>query len=222
MARRSRRADAEPEPAPLRLDARATLRAAGGFALALAVWFVFAAPYERTLAGAAELVLRVFEHPSVTALTAADGEIRVERTDFPPESPRPGLPAADTHFNFVLLGALFALAPHPFRAANFGRFWIAAALLWGVHVIALVFEIQSVYATRLGPWSTEHYGAVARNFWAGGFHFYQIVGRFAAPFILWWGWEGPELDGAVQGQESLERRRLEPRSPPPRSRLRYR
>lgn len=184
MARTGRRAEAE--PAPLRLDARAALRAAGGFALALAVWFVFAAPYERTLAAAAELVLRVFERPGVTTLTSADGEIRVERADFPPDSPRPGLPAADTHFNFVLLGALFALAPHPFRPANFGRFWIAAALLWGVHVVALVFEVQSMYATRLGPWSAEHYGAVARNVWAGGFHFYQIVGRFAAPFVLWW------------------------------------
>ena len=63
---------------------------------------------------------------------------------------------------------------------------MAAALLWVVHVAALVFQVESVYATRLGPWSAEHYGPIARNVWAAGFHFYQILGRFAAPFVLWW------------------------------------
>lgn len=177
----------EPDPAPIRLDARAALRAAAGFAVALLLWFAFAAPYERALAAAARLALRAFERPAATALEASNGEIRVERADFPPDSPRPGLPAADIHFNFVILAALFALAPHPLRPAAFGRFWIAAALLGVVHVAALVFQVESVYATRLGPWSAAHYGPVARNLWAGGFHFYQIVGRFAAPFVLWWG-----------------------------------
>ncbi len=184
MARRSR---AEADDPPIRLDAAAALRATAAFAIALAIWFAFAAPYERTLAAAAELILRAFERPAVTSLAAAGGEIRVERADFPPDSPRPGLPAADLHFNFALLAALFALSPRPLRSANFGRFWIAAGLLWVVHVAALVFQVESVYATRMGPWSQEHYGPVARNVWAAGFHFYQILGRFAAPFVLWWG-----------------------------------
>jgi len=38
----------------------------------------------------------------------------------------------------------------------------------------------------LGEWSAANYGAIARNFWAGGFHFYQICGRLAAPFAIWW------------------------------------
>lgn len=183
MVRPSR---AEPDALAVRLDARAALRAVAGFVAALAVWFAFAAPYERTLAAAAEFLLRAFERPAVTTLQSTPGEIQVERSDFPSDSGRPGLPAADTHFNFVLLGALFALAPHPLRPAHFGRFWIAAALLWVVHVVAIVFQVESVYATRLGPWSAEHYGPIARNFWAAGFHFYQILGRFAAPFVLWW------------------------------------
>jgi hypothetical protein len=184
VARPSR---AEVDDSPIRLDAAAALRATAAFALALAIWFAFAAPYERTLAAAAELILRAFERPAATSLAASGGEIRVERADFPPDSPRPGLPAADLHFNFALLAALFALAPRPLRSANFGRFWIAAALLWIVHVTALLFQVESVYATRMGPWSQEHYGTVARNVWAAGFHFYQILGRFAAPFVLWWG-----------------------------------
>jgi hypothetical protein len=142
----------------------------------------------------AEILLRTFESPAVTRLAASDGEIRVDRSDFPPGSPRPGLPAADLHFNFVLLVALFALAPHPLRPRPFLRLWAAAGVLWVVHVVALVFQVESVYATSLGPWSEAHYGAVGRNFWAGGFHFYQIAGRFAIPFVLWWWFGRPTLE----------------------------
>jgi len=184
VARPSR---AEPETSPTRLDAAAALRATVAFAVTLGIWFAFSSPYERTLAAAAEVLIRAFERPAVTSLVPSAGEIRVERADFPPDSPRPGLPAADLHFNFALLAALFALSSRPLRADNFGRFWVAAALLWVVHVTALVFQVESVYATRMGPWSQEHYGPMARNVWAAGFHFYQILGRFAAPFVLWWG-----------------------------------
>jgi len=188
----------EPDAFAVRLDAGAALRAVAGFALTLGVWFAFSAPYEGTLAAAAQVLVRTFESPAVTTLESTPGEIHVERSDFPADSGRPGLPAADTHFNFVLLGALFALAPHPLRPDNFKRFWIAAVLLWVVHVVALVFEIESLYATRLGPWSAEHYGAAARNFWAAGFHFYQILGRFAAPFALWWGVGRPAAPTAAR------------------------
>jgi len=168
------------------LDARAALRLVLGFLAAVGIWLAFSFPYERALASGAESLLRLFEHPSVTRLEAARGEFRVDRRDFPPGSARPGLPAADLHFNFVMLGALFALAPRPARGANVARFLIASAALSIVHVLALIFQIESVYARELGDWSAAHYGAFARNFWAAGFHFYQIAGRFAAPFALWW------------------------------------
>jgi hypothetical protein len=168
------------------LGRAAVLRALGGFALALAFWFGFRAPYERLLASAGESVLRATERPSVTRLAAKDGEILVERADFPPDSPRPGLPAADLHFNFVLLAALFALDPHPLEGRRVGAFLIGCLVLFGSHVAALVFQVCSLYATDLGPWSAAHYGAAARNFWTGGFHFYEIAGRFAAPFAIWW------------------------------------
>jgi hypothetical protein len=179
--------------ARLRLDGRAAARMAVGFAAGLAFWLAFSAPYEKTVAGAATFVVRLFESPPVTSLSAPGGEIGVDRSDFPPASPRPGLPAADLHFNFVLLATLFALGPHPLEPKRFGRFWIAAAGLWVIHVAALVFQVEAVYATRLGGWSEAHYGALARNVWAGGFHFYQIAGRFAAPFALWWGLSRPRF-----------------------------
>ena len=175
-----------PAPASLRLDRRALGRLAVGFAAGLGFWLAFSTPYERFLAWAAQSAIRPFERPTTTSLVASEGEIRVERADFPPSSPRPGLPAEDLHFNFVVLAALFAVGRHPLEPKPFARFWFAAAALAVVHVAALVFQVEAVYATRLGPWSEAHYGTVARNFWAGGFHFYLIAGRFAAPFALWW------------------------------------
>jgi len=162
-----------------------------GFAAGLAFWLVFAPPYERAVAWSAEALLLLLESPPVTTLGASAGEFLVDRSDFPPASPRPGLPAPDLHFNFVLLATLFAITPHPLAPRRFGRFWIAALLLFAIHVVALVFQVEALYATRLGPWSEAHYGAVARNLWAGGFHFYQVAGRFAAPFVLWWALSAP-------------------------------
>jgi hypothetical protein len=165
---------------------RTASRLAAGFVTGLLLWIALFPAYERALAATAERLIRLTEWPAVTRLEARPGEILIERQDFPPAAPRPGMPAADLHFNFVLLVALFALADRPWRGEWIARFLLASLLLWLVHLTAVVFEVRSIYATRLGPWSAAHYGAFARNVWAGGFHFYQIAGRFAAPFALWW------------------------------------
>lgn len=159
---------------------------AAGFAVGLALWFGFRQVYERPLAAVAQSTLRAFERPPVTSLAARGGEILVDRSDFPADSPRPGLPADDIHFNFVLLTALFALQPRFFEGRALLRLIAAGVLLFLVHAAALVFQVESVYAMNLGEWSAVHYGPVARNIWAGGFHFYLVAGRFAAPFALWW------------------------------------
>ena len=99
---------------------------------------------------------------------------------------------------FVLLVALFSFDRRPWRGDRVGRLLLASAGLFAVHVAALVFQVESVYATGLGAWSAAHYGALSRNFWAGGFHFYQIAGRFAAPFALWW------LFGRTEPSQNLE------------------
>jgi hypothetical protein len=167
-------------------DRRAAFRLLVGFLVGLAFWFLFSTTYEKAIAPAAEALLRLGEQPAVTQLEAPGKEFLVNRTDFPPGAPHPGLPSPDLHFNFVLLAALFALRPRPWKQDNVMRFLLAALCLYVVHVLFLVFEVESVYATRLGDWSAAHYGAFARNFWAAGFHFYQIAGRFAAPFAIWW------------------------------------
>ena len=116
-------------------------------------------------------------------------------------APRPGLPAADLHFNFVILAALLA-ASWPVRGGRAAATAIALAALFLVHVLALCSQVESLYATRLGPWSEANYGVFARNFWATAFHAYQIAGRFAAPFAIWWPFGGAEL----MGREKVSRK----------------
>ena len=215
MSRPKKRTE-DPASVGLELDAPAAARLAAGFGTALVFWFAFSAPYERAVAASAGFLLRHFESPAVTSLAASGGEIHVDRSDFPPAAPRPGLPAADLHFNFVLLAALFALGPHPLAPRRFGRFWLAAAGLWAIHVLALVCQVESLYATSLGPWSEANYGPLARNFWAAAFHFYQIAGRFAAPFALWWGLGNSDFGFRISDFEIGDYPRR------PRSRLKYR
>ncbi len=181
------------------LTKRAALRGTLGFLLALGFWFGFSRTYERGLATGAQVITNLFESPNVTRLRTEGSQILVDRRDFPPGSARPSLPAPDIHFNFVLLGALFALDPRPLRGAHVGRFLAASAALFGVHVLALIFQVHSVYATSLGAWSDANYGKIATNVWATGWHFYLIAGRFAAPFALWW------LFGRREDEDSPEK-----------------
>jgi len=193
------------------LDSRAAIRLLIGFLVALGVWFLFAPAYERAVAPAAEFLIRLGERPGVTRLEAPGGEFLVNRADFPPGAPRPGLPAPDLHFNFVLLVAFFALFPRPWRGDRVARLLLALFSLYLIHVVSLVFQVQSVYATNLGAWSAAHYGAMARNFWAAGFHFYQIAGRFAAPFALWWLFGRTEPAGSAVRSLSPHRKKKKTR-----------
>ena len=156
---------------------------------------------------AAQALTNIFESPNVTRLTAGNGEFLLDRRDFPPGSARPGLPAPDIHFNFVLLAALFAIDPRPLEGRHLLKFLAAAGVLWLIHCIALVFQVQSVYATGLGPWSNAHYGKISKNFWAAGWHFYQIAGRFAAPFALWWFFGRREPEPAAPSARRAPKRR---------------
>ena len=192
-------------------DSRAVLRLLIGFLVALSAWFLFAPAYERAVAPAAEFLIRLGERPGVTRLEAPGGEFLVNRADFPPGAPRPGLPAPDLHFNFVLLVAFFALFPRPWRGDRVARLLLALFSLYLIHVVSLVFQVQSVYATNLGAWSAAHYGAMARNFWAAGFHFYQIAGRFAAPFALWWLFGRTEPAGSAVRSLSPHRKKKKTR-----------
>ena len=161
-------------------------KGATGFLLGLTFWWAMSNPYARLLSSLCEPLIRLAESPAVTRLIAGGTELTIDRDDFPRSSPRPGLPLMDLTANVILLATLFAVNRRPLRDRNVGRLLIAGLFLVVVHVVAVVMNVESIYALRLGPWSAQNYGPVARNFWGAAAHFYRLIGAFGAVFALWW------------------------------------
>jgi len=145
-----------------------------------------AVPYARLLAACTEPLIRAAEHEAVTRLIASGAEITIDRADFPRSSPRPALPLTEVTSNIILLTTLFAVNRKALSDRNVGGLVLATLALVAVHVAAVAFNVQSIYALRLGPWSRANYGTAARNFWSAGAHFYSVIGSFGAAFVLWW------------------------------------
>lgn len=157
-----------------------------GFLAGFSLWWALASPYARFLASVSESLMRLVERPPVTRLIADGTELTIDRDDFPRTSPRPGLHLMDLTANIIVLTTLFSVARRPLSDGNVWRLLLASLCLVAVHVAAVVVNVQSIYALRLGPWSERNYGPVARNLWGAGAHFYSIVGAFGAAFVLWW------------------------------------
>lgn len=169
-------------------------KGAVGFLAGLLLWWALAAPYAYALATLSEPLIRVTERPSVTRLVARDTEVLIERTDFDRTSGRPGLLVRELTFNLIILTTLFAASAHPLRDQNIRGLLYAVLALLPVHIAAVIMNVQSIYALRLGAWSVQNYGPFARNFWGAAAHFYTIVGAFGAAFALWWMFRPPPDD----------------------------
>jgi hypothetical protein len=161
-------------------------KGAAGFLAGLVVWWALSSPYARLLASVSETIMRLAERPPVTRLSADGTELVIDRDDFPRASPRPALLLMDLTANMILLTTLFAATRHPLSDRNVWRLFLASLSLVAVHITAVVFNVQAIYALRLGAWSERNYGPVARNFWGAGAHFYSVAGVFGAAFALWW------------------------------------
>lgn len=161
-------------------------KGATGFLLGLAGWWALSSPYARVLGSLSEPLIRMTERPSVTRLIPKGTELTIDRADFAPGSPRPGLLLMDLTSNIILITTLFAVSRQPLSDRNIAGFVKASLVLVVVHVAAVVMNVQSIYALRLGPWSARNYGSFARNFWGAGAHFYSLIGAFGAGFALWW------------------------------------
>ena len=161
-------------------------KGAAGFLLGLALWWALAFPYARVLAFLSEPLIRFAESPPVTRVIADGTELTIDRADFPRSSPRPGLLLMDLTANFIVLMALFGANREPLSDRNVSGLLLASLVLVVVHVAAVMVNVQSIYALRLGPWSDHNYGPVARNVWGAGAHFYSLIGAFGASFALWW------------------------------------
>ena len=164
----------------------ALAKGAAGFVAGFVLWWALSSPYARFLASVSESLMRFAERPPVTRLVADGNELVIDRDDFPRASPRPGLLLTDLTANIIVLTTLFAVARRPWSDRNIVGLLLASLSLVVVHIAAVIVNVQSIYALRLGAWSARNYGPVARNLWSAGAHFYSVVGVFGAAFALWW------------------------------------
>ena len=157
-----------------------------GFLAGLALWWSATPAYDRLLAGVAEGAIRAFERPRATRLYAEDRRLVIDRADFPSTSDRPSLPLDDLTFDVILFLALAATTKGLLRDRAMRGIALSCCVLFALHVLAVVANVEAFYATRLGAWSAAHYGAFSRNLWATATHFWRFVGCYAAAFLLWW------------------------------------
>ena len=156
-----------------------------GIVLGCVLWFQAAPAYNAALAAAAEPLLRLDRRFAAAELVADQRAIRVaprDTTALPPAS----IPADQLTYNIILLVALFASNPRPWRRRNLAAFGLSLMPVAIAHVLALLISIESTYAVRLGAWSDAHYGSFATNVWLAAELFVRVVGMFGVVFACWW------------------------------------
>lgn len=159
------------------------------------VWLTLTPLYNRALATGAERVLHFFERPDQTRLDLkATHYLTITRMDY-----RGGQAAAgefrvtDSHFNWILLGALFMAVPDlPWRT-RLRKLAEAAAMLAAFHLTLVVFHVQFFPATQLGEWSLRNFGPASRNLLGLGKHLLDLPFKFGLPLALWAGFHWRSL-----------------------------
>lgn len=156
---------------------------------ACVVWLLLTPAYNRFLLEAGENLLHILESPNVTRLVPeGDHYALITRIDFPPSRQvTSSFRLSDLHFHVILLAGLFLGTPRtPWRKrlGDLGMALLASAVF---HLVLIVFWVKFTYATQLGDWSLESYGAFARNFWGLGKHVLDLPVKLAFPLLLWAG-----------------------------------
>ncbi len=164
---------------PISPRASLALKAALGLIVAIGLWRLASPPYHRFVAAGASLVTARIA-PS-TVLEEHEGQLRIGDRSLERKA---AVALAVVTGNFVLLIALFATVQWSWIALV--RLAAAMIILTLTHIAAAVVAGQATLATFFGPWSDQHYGAVAQNLWFVAWQGYEIVGAYAIAFGLWW------------------------------------
>ena len=156
-------------------------------ALVILLWFALLDhPWGGLVTRASESWIRAAERTKVTRLAFERGLVVVERTDLSTRSDIPAFSAAPITANLVLLLALLLATPPALRGSAFpARAAAALAALLLTQVLHLSFTVQTLYATQLGAWSAVSWPRWQREVVATGGYFFDIIGKFAIPFVLW-------------------------------------
>jgi hypothetical protein len=160
---------------------------------AMLLWWLVRPLADASVAGFAQLLIRASEVPRMTRLVANDHWVEVRRADYRAGSRIPTLPLTEVHFNTIVLLALAFALPRPWSRRQLERLAAAWAVLLATQVLNLLFDVRSLYATRLGEWSLIAYSELSRNVLGFLQYFTDLPGRFSAPFLIWLGFNWDEV-----------------------------
>jgi hypothetical protein len=159
------------------------LRFLAGLALGVWIWWAATPAYNHVLAPATQLLLHADRHLADAVLVPQERKILITSST---PLPIATMPADQLTYNLILLLALFASNEKPWRVPNVRGLAIALVILFSSHCVGLLISIESTYAVRQGPWSEQHYGDAAANFWLTTELVFRIVGMFGVVFASWW------------------------------------
>jgi hypothetical protein len=166
-------------------------------------WLVATPVYNRFLLGSAENLVQLTESPDATNLLRKDDHFAyIQRRDFPPaKSLVHSFRVTDVHFHLVMLGVLFLAVPRvPWRRRLENLGWaVLITIFFDIFLIFLI--VKFTYATQLGAWGLDHYGAFSRNVWGLGKHLLDLPFKLALPLLLWAGFYFKELMAGVRLRE---------------------
>ncbi len=173
------------------------------------MWLAVRPALDAGICGFAQFLIRSFEIPKVTRIVPEDHYARLQRADLRSDSRLPALPLTEIHFNTIVLLTLFLALPRPHSRRQLERLFMAWTTLFALQTLNLVFHVEFLYATSLGPWSLEHYGAFLRNLYGFLQYFFDLPVRLGAPLVLWvaYNWEILSAVPIVQPVPGSDRKR---------------
>ncbi|MFN2442271.1 MAG: hypothetical protein ABR517_06265 [Thermoanaerobaculia bacterium] len=160
-----------------------SLRVALAFTLGVALWIVGAGVWHQALGSVVRATLPG-EGAGGLLILADRNELLIGPVEFP--AARGRVPMAVVTSNFALLLGLWGWDARGFRGRGLARLALAIALLGLIHFLAVLAGIHSTLAVQLSRWTGERYGTLETNLWFVFWQGYQIIGAWAAAFVLWW------------------------------------
>lgn len=168
------------------------------------LWLLVTPFYNRFLRESAETLVRLSERPPVTRLYPAPPNperarqevhyLVISRDDIRTSGRfLYSVRTTDIHFPLVYLWAMFLAVPGVPLGERLGKTGWATLVTVFFDVVLVVFWVKFAYATQLGEWSAEHYGAVGSTFWGLGKHLLDLPFKFGLPLILWAGFYARQL-----------------------------
>lgn len=141
--------------------------------------------YTPTLCWFTQGFARLTENPPAAQIVPDGHRAVLGRIDLRADSPRLRLSLIQIHSNLVPFLALALALPGRKGWEWWGSLVTALAILFGSHVLTLMWHLKSFYAFSLGPWSLANYTDAQRNLFGGLRYFFDLPVTYTLPLLLW-------------------------------------